>query len=235
MTSKKTLDFLPRAPGAPAKTRHHKMRGDACSQVKKCLLWDLVSSQYSVGRHCATPATQQVSPAVGLGAPVKVKASSNKAAVNSKRQLQFQRQTRTTQTNTGPFQDHHILQKGMTLTSCFIIGLKYYPGFLHPFKKRSLKVRPIYWERESVDYAQAGQPDIISPHPLHCMDNCYGIGNSITPGHRIENEFPLPFKAISLNFEQQILCQRFDPDIAHMVQIQVHAPPFGQIYELNIL
>ncbi len=89
MTSKKTLDFLPRAPGAPAKTRHQKMRGDACSQVKKCLLWDLVFSQYSATRHCATPATQQVSPAVGVMAPVKVKASSKKAAVNSKRQLQF--------------------------------------------------------------------------------------------------------------------------------------------------
>ena len=88
MTSKKNLEFLPRTPGAPLKKRQQKLRGDACSDVKKCLLWDLVFSQYSATRDNTTPARDQVSP-VHVGAPVKVKVTGAETAVNSKRKLQF--------------------------------------------------------------------------------------------------------------------------------------------------
>ncbi len=96
--SRKSLQFLPRLPSAPVKRQQKKQRphemlvatSSASNKVRKCLLWDLVFSQYSPLRSYDDGSPMRCSsPPSHMAAPVKQRMSCLPASVLCKKQLQF--------------------------------------------------------------------------------------------------------------------------------------------------
>ncbi len=93
--SKKSLNFLPRMPSAPVKRQKklcpHQMLPDASCKVRKCLLWDLVFSQYSPLRSSGdcSPVRSSTPPSEVTAAPVKQRINSSTPSAMCKRQLYF--------------------------------------------------------------------------------------------------------------------------------------------------